>query len=234
MHISFRDSPKEALALYEQDGYFVEPSVFSSSECAELIKAGMKLPGILAGDYRHAMHPHRVSSIFLDAMRNRRIVDTMQILVGGRPNGLQTEFFYGKPGVKGFARHQDNFFVEAPSDAFASAWIALLDGGPDNGGLIGYPGSHKEGRLPVRQLNLRDSRGQDPNANNEETILSTGYKEVDLVVPKGSVAYLHSYFVHGSHTNKTNDLRFALLCTYIREGASFRPGRYAQREAVAI
>jgi phytanoyl-CoA hydroxylase len=234
MQTSFQDSPKEALGLYEQDGYFVEPSVFSPSECAELIKAGMQLPGILAGEYRPAMHPHRQSSIFLDAMRNRRIVDTMQILVGGRPNGLQTEFFYGRPGVKGFARHQDNFFVEAPSDAFASAWIALVDVGPDNGGLIGYPGSHKEGRLPVSQLNLGDVRGQDPNANNEETVLSNGYREVDLVVPKGSVAYLHSYFVHGSHTNKTNDLRFALLCTYIREGASFRPGRYAQREVVAI
>jgi len=70
MHISFKDSPQEALALYEQDGYFVEQSVFSPSECAELINAGMKLPGILAGDYRPAMHPHRQSSIFLDAIRN--------------------------------------------------------------------------------------------------------------------------------------------------------------------
>jgi ectoine hydroxylase-related dioxygenase (phytanoyl-CoA dioxygenase family) len=234
MHISFKDSPKQALALYEQDGYFVEPSVFSPSECAELINAGMKLPGILAGDYRPAMHPHRQNSVFLDAMRDRRIVDTMQLLVGGKPSGLQTEFFYGKPGVKGFARHQDNFFVEAPGNAFASAWIALVDVGPDNGGLVGYPASHKEGRLPVRQLNVGNIPGQDPNANNEETILSAEYSEVDLVVPRGSIAYLHSYFVHGSHPNKTNDLRFALLCTYIREGASFRPGRYAQREAVAI
>jgi phytanoyl-CoA hydroxylase len=234
MHVSFKDSPTEALALYEQDGYFVEPSVFTTSECAEIIKAGMKLPGIMAGDHRPAMHPHRQDSIFLDVMRDRRIADTIRLLVGGRPNGLQTEFFYGKPGVKGFARHQDNFFVEAPGDAFASAWIALVDVGPENGGLTGYPGSHKEGRLPVRQLNLGDIQGQDPNANNEETMVSAQYKEIDLVVPRGSIAYLHSYFVHGSHTNKTSDLRFALLCTYIREGASFRPGQYAQREAVAI
>jgi phytanoyl-CoA hydroxylase len=234
MHVSFKDSPKEALALYEQDGYFVERSVFTPSECAEIIKAGMKLPGIMAGDHRPAMHPHRRNSIFLDVMRDRRIADTMRLLVGGRPNGLQTEFFYGKPGVKGFARHQDNFFVEAPADAFASAWIALVDVGPENGGLTGYPRSHKEGRLPVRRLNLGDIQGQDPNANNEETMVSAQYKEIDLVVPKGSIAYLHSYFVHGSHTNKTSDLRFALLCTYIREGASFRPGQYAQREAVAI
>jgi len=234
MSISFKDNPKEALALYERDGYFVEQSVFTAPECAEIIDAGMKLPGIMAGDHRPAMHPHRQSSIFLDVMRDRRIVDTMRLLVGGRPNGLQTEFFYGKPDVKGFARHQDNFFVEAPGDAFASAWIALVDVGPNNGGLIGYPGSHNEGRLPVRKLNLGDIQGQDPNANNEETVLPSQYMEIDLLVPRGSIAYLHSYFVHGSHTNKTSDLRFALLCTYIREGASFRPGQYAQREAVAV
>lgn len=234
MSISFKTAPKEALARYERDGYFIEESVFTASECAELIKAGMELPGIKAGNHRPAMHPHRESPIFLDALRDRRIVNTMRMLVGGPPNGLQTEFFYGKPGVKGFARHQDNFFVEAPADAFASAWIALVDVGPQNGGLTGYPGSHKEGRLPVRKLDLGHIQGQDPNANNEESDLPSTYKEIDLVVPLGSIAYLHSYFVHGSHTNKTNDLRFALLCTYIREGAQFRPGQYARREAIAV
>ncbi len=234
MSISFQTAPEEALARYQRDGYFIEEQVFAASECAELIRVGMELPGIKAGNHRPAMHPHRENPLFLDVMRDRRIVDTMRLLVGGQPSGLQTEFFYGKPGVKGFAKHQDNFFVEAPGEAFASAWIALVDVGPENGGLTGCPGSHKEGRLPVRQLNVGNVQGQDPNANNEESILPAGYQEIDLFVPRGSIAYLHSYFVHGSHTNRTADLRFALLCTYIREGEKFRAGQYAQREAVAV
>lgn len=234
MSISFRSNPDAALACYRRDGYFIEEQVFTASECEDLIRAGMELPGVKLGNYRPAMHPHRENPLFLDVMRDRRIVDTMRLLVGGQPNGLQTEFFYGKPGVKGFANHQDNFFVEAPGEAFASAWIALVDVGPENGGLIGYPGSHKEGRLPVRDLNVGIVAGQDPNANNEESVLPGGYEPVDLIVPRGSIAYLHSYFVHGSHTNQTSGLRFALLCTYIRQGEKFRPGQYARREAVPV
>lgn len=234
MDLSFTTDPKQALAWYEDNGYFIEKSVFSAAECDGLIQAGMELPGIKAGDFRPAMHPHRQSPIFLKTMADRRIVDTVGIMVGGKPSGLQTEFFYGKAAVKGFSCHQDNFFVEAPGDAFVSAWIPLVDVGPKNGGLTGYPGSHKEGRLPVRKVNVGNVAGQDPNANNEESVVPDHYKEIDLVVPRGSIVYLHSYFVHGSRVNTTDKLRFVLLCTYIREGAAFRPGTYAQREAVAI
>jgi ectoine hydroxylase-related dioxygenase (phytanoyl-CoA dioxygenase family) len=234
MDISFKTNPDEALAWYEENGYFIEKSAFSPAECDALIAAGMELPEFKAGNFRPAMHPHRQESLFLKTMADPRLVDTIELMVGGKPGGLQTEFFYGKRGVKGFSRHQDNFFVEAPGDAFASAWIALVDTGPENGGLTGYPGSHKEGRLPVRKVDVGAIGGQDPNANNEETVVPDKYKEVDLFVPRGSIVYLHSYFVHGSRMNTTDKLRFVLLCTYLREGESFRPGTYAQREMVAL
>src|SRR5262245_12222519 len=120
MQVSFKSQPDSALAKFHETGYFIEEQVFSASECERLIAAGMELPGIKSGDLRPAMHPHRQSAIFLDALRDSRIVNIMQLLLDGKPNGLQTEFFYGTPGVKGFSKHQDNFFVEAPADAFAS------------------------------------------------------------------------------------------------------------------
>ena len=234
MHPSFKSQPDGALAKFHETGYFIEPLVFSAAECDQIIKAGMELPGIKSGDRRPAMHPHRQSAIFLGVLRDARIVNIMRLLLGGKPNGLQTEFFYGTPGVKGFSKHQDNFFVEAPADAFASAWIALVDVTPQKGCLVGYPGSHNEGRLPVHKLELGPIAGQDPNANNEESVLPAGYQELDLPVAKGSIVFLHSHFVHGSRANVTNDFRYALLCTYIREGSHFRPGQYAKREAVAL
>jgi ectoine hydroxylase-related dioxygenase (phytanoyl-CoA dioxygenase family) len=234
MKIQFKTQRDRALELFSENGYFVEEQVLSPALCDELIAAGMKLPGVKAGDFKPAMQPHRQDPVFLKGMCLPPLVDTIARLVGGKPVGLQTEFFYAKPSVRGFSNHQDNFFVEAEPDAFASAWMALTDIGPRNGGLIGYPGSHKEGRLPVRKVAVGDVQDQDPNANNEESILPPQYQPVDIVAPKGSVVYLHSHFVHGSRPNRSDTYRFVLLCTYLREGVSFRAGRYAQREPIAL
>jgi phytanoyl-CoA hydroxylase len=234
MSLSFRKNPQAALSSYQANGYFVEDALFRPEECDELIEHGRRLPGAVAGEYRPVMQPHRQDPFFLNALRDRRIIEIMTQLVGGRPSGIQTEFFFGKPGIRGFSKHQDNFFVEAPTDAFASAWIALVDVPREKGALTGFPGSHKEGKLPVRKLELGPAEGQDPNANNEETELPPQYKGLDLSVAKGSVVFLHSYFVHSSRANETADFRYVLLCTYVREGVPFRAGNYAKREAIAV
>jgi hypothetical protein len=40
---------------------------------------------------------------------------------------------------------------------------------------------------------------------------------------------IHSWLVHASNTNKSDKNRYALLCTYIKQGADFRAGNYAKR-----
>lgn len=181
------------------------------------------------------MMPHRTHGIYLNAMRNKKIIASIAQAVDGTPAGLQTEFFYCKPGTRGFGRHQDNFFVEAPDGAFASAWCALTDVAVENGALILWPGSHKEGLLPVQKVAVEKDKGQDPNANNEETIVPSQYKPINAEVKRGSVVYIHSYLVHASNPNRSqNKWRQVLLSTYIRKGEKFRPGKYAQREEVAL
>ena len=50
--------------------------------------------------------------------------------------------------TQGFSPHQDNFFVDARGDTFISAWIALTDVCPENGGLI-IGQKHMEKKLEV-------------------------------------------------------------------------------------
>src|SRR5262249_51352627 len=157
-----------------------------------------KLENYVKGVYCPQMMPHRANDIYLQALRNPKIVASIEKIVAGKPSGLQTEFFYCKPGTKGFARHQDNFFVEAPARAFASVWCALTDVEVENGALIVWPGTHKEGLLPVRKVESAKDAGQDPNANNEETVIPPQYKPLNASVKKGSVVYIHSYLVHAS------------------------------------
>lgn len=231
---SFFTAPDKALADYLTLGYHIEPNLFSDEECETLIKASSELEDAKLGNFRPCMMPHRQSELFTQAMKKSSIVEIISSLVDGEAVGLQTEFFYGKPGTRGFSLHQDNFYVEAEYGVFASAWAALTDTHPKKGGLIVYPESHREGQLPTRKLNLGVDTAQDPNANNEETVVPPEYAAYNASVPKGSVLFIHGHLVHGSNPNLTDEWRYVLLTTYIRSGENFRAGKYAKREEVKL
>lgn len=231
---SFATDPETALACYRRDGYYVDTGLFSPDECATLIAAGSELAGTRAGSSRPAMNPHRDDARFLNAMADRRLVRVVELLCGGPVSGLQSEFFYCRPGTPGFAPHQDNFFVEAPDDSFTSAWLALVDVGPDNGGLVLFPGSHRAGRMTTERLSGAPSPYQDPNAATERAVVPPEYRPVDVVLPQGSVIFIHGWVAHASHDNTSERWRYALLNTYLRRGAPFRPGNYAGRAEVVL
>ena len=232
--LSFFSDPEATLKFYLEQGYHIEENIFSEAECQALINTAEELENAKNKTFRPQMMPHRQHDLYLNALRHTRLVNIMDKFVNGQAMGLQTEFFFCQPGTRGFSLHQDNFFVEAPYNAFASAWIALTDTYPEKGGLIVYPGSHHEGTLPVSKLNLNKDSGQDPNANNEETIVPDKYSRVNVMVPKGAALFIHGHLVHGSNPNRTQEWRYVLLNTYIRKDAPFRKGNYANREAIEL
>lgn len=232
--VSFSSNPEEAFRLYQTLGFHIEENIFTEEECNHLIEASHLLDSAKNLTHRPQMMPHRHNEIYLTALRNPQLINIVKRLVNGDALGLQTEFFYCKPGTRGFSLHQDNFFVQAPYGAFASAWVALTDTYREKGGLIVYPHTHQEGLLPVRKLNLEKESAQDPNANNEETVVPEKYKPIHASVPKGAALFIHGHLVHGSNPNQTNEWRYVLLNTYIRRGEPFRPGNYARREAIDL
>ena len=231
---SFYTNPDEALKSYLEYGFHLEKNVIDSSYCDQLIEQSYELSAAKNNDFKPFMMPHRENPAFVDALKQNKIVEITGKLVDGKPMALQSQFFYCKPGTRGFSLHQDNFFVQAPYGKFVSAWIALVDTHPGNGGLIVFPSSHKAGQLPVRKLTLGLDAGQDPNANNEETVVPEQYAIENLTIPKGSVLFIHGHVVHGSNGNQTDKSRYVLLNTYIKEGEAFRKGNYAQREPIAV
>lgn len=231
---TFAEDPSAAIRFFREYGYFVEPDVWSTEEIKALHAASTRLPSFLDKSCAPTMHPHRVDATFLRALANRRVVSIMEGLLGGRVSGIQTEFFHGKPGTPGFARHQDNFYVEAPRDMFASAWSPLVDVSPRNGTLIVYPGSHREPILPVEEFDVSTHSDQDVNARRLQATMPSHYLPVDVIAAAGDVVFIHGFIVHESHPNRSAEYRRVLLSTYVREGAPFRPGRNAKREAVDV
>jgi len=236
MTATFASDPEAAMAGYRASGIHIEPDVWTPAECAALIEASHHLPNYQNGSFVPMMMPHRLDPRFLTAMRNPKIVRILERLVSDMVSGLQTEFFYCRPGTPGFNLHQDNFYVQAGAEVFASAWSALEDVSPENGGLIAWPGTHREPLLEVETVEQPpEGHGQDPNANRVRTVLPPGYMAVHLYVPKGAVVFIHGNVVHASNRNRTTDRwRHVLLCTYLRRGEQFRPGNYAQRTEIDL
>ncbi len=229
------DNPDQAFRLYAERGFHVEPGVLTPDECAALIAAGRAIAAKGEGNFRPLMQPHRDDAGFLRAMAKPRLTRIMERLCGGPVSGLQSELFFCRPGTPGFMPHQDNYFVEAPDGAFASVWTALVDVHPGNGGLVLYPGSHRRGLLPVERLGGPASPHQDPNAAAQRTLLPTDHASgIDLSLRAGDAVLLHGWVVHASHDNCSEGWRYALLNTYIRQGAPFRPGAYARRAPVDL
>jgi ectoine hydroxylase-related dioxygenase (phytanoyl-CoA dioxygenase family) len=226
--LSFAVDPERAYAVYGEQGYFCEPGLFSTVECDRIIAASAELPTARDGSFVPTMNVHKQGGEFVAAMAKPAVLNIMDRLVHGKSNGLHSQFYFTPPHRVGLGTHQDNYFVEAPENAFASAWIALVDIGPENGGLYVFAGSHREGPLPVRTVK---AEGRDKRQTvYEETVVPAGYAPINIRVARGSVVFLHGYAVHGSHQNGSAVNRYVLLNTYIRSKERFRPGNTAKRE----
>ncbi len=230
----FRQRAAAALEFYKENGFHVEHGVWTPEQVANVNDAALGLSDRDENDFRPLMHPHRKSDVFLDALRNPLIVDLMECLLEGDISGLQTEYFFGAPGTKGFAMHQDNFYLEAGQNVFGSAWSPMADVSPENGGVFFFPGTHLEPVLPTRQLTGGSGPNQDPNAANEECIVPDKYKPIDVRLPAGSTAVFHGHLVHGSHQNNSSRFRNVLLTTFIRKGEKFRAGYTAKRTEISV
>ena len=232
---SIRASEAEALAFFRKHGFLVEQNLVPHDHCQDVVAFAHTLPNANDNTFRPVSMPHRVDERFLRLMKLPRIVEIVEKLVGGTASGIGGEFFFMHPGTPGFARHQDNSYVQAPSDEFVSAWTALNETSTENGCLKFYPGSHKLGLLPTRELEEIFHAGQNPGARSVESIMPVGYSSLDMEVDAGSTVFFHSLLVHGSNPNVTRDrFRHSFLATYIQQGISFRAGNSQRRAEVDL
>jgi phytanoyl-CoA hydroxylase len=232
---SFTSDAEQALAAYRRDGFQIEPALLTEDECAALHAAVRRLNPDPAAPHAPVMNPHRLDSVFLYALCHPAIVVILERLLGGPVSGLQSQYFPCVAGTPGFTAHQDNHYVEAGRDAFASAWIALDDASAANGALIAYPGSQREPLLPVEEIpGVTPHPTQAFNALRQRVRVPDRYAPATLEVPRGAVVFLHGHLLHGSHPNHADGPRRALLATYVRRGSPFRPGQTAQRSEIDV
>lgn len=214
---------------FNKKGYFILSGVFESKDCEKIISEANKIKE-KDNNYLPLMNPHKNSNSIMGAMGNKIIIRFIESYFKNEVYGLQTEFFFMPPHTKGFTPHQDNTYVQADENSFVSAWVALTDVNEKNGGLIIWPMSHKEKKLQSLENIEEKSFNQDPNARSRITILPDSYKKITPSIKKGDVIMIHSWLVHASNDNNSKANRYALLCTYLKKDANFRPGNTAKRK----
>lgn len=183
--------------------------------------------------YAPFIHIQRERDEYRELVRNKNLVQFVELLLGAPAEMIQAMLYYKPPGYLGFNKHQDNFFCEVdPPDAMVVAWVAVDEADEENGCLYVYPGTHREPVLPMRAVRDPGVGKQSTNFNerDHEAVVPEKYKRVIARVPEGGVAFMHSHLVHESGSNlSTTRFRRAVAIDYIRMNAPFRPGNSAKR-----
>lgn len=221
---------------FKEQGFWIERQLFTEEECDFIKELAYNLPESALEGLKPLMNPHRLNPDFLIPMKQKKLLAFIEAFIGKPVRGIQSQFFFCQPGTVGFANHQDNFFVQAPKDAFVSSWLALEDVDETNGCLQVYPGSHLEDILSVQETQNKSTYGQNPNAVARECVFDKDkYTMMDVKLKKGDVVFIHGYVVHGSRDNtSTNRHRHSFLMNYIRGGEPYRKGFDSGREDFSV
>ena len=211
-------------AAYESDGFVLVRGFFDSKE-AELLQAAIvQDPAIRDHFYdrtdseglatKMATWNHPGDSIYGYAARSRKMVDTMEHLLGGEVYHYHSKITAKEPHEGGaWEWHQDYGYWYNNGCLFpqmASAMIALDKCTKANGCLQVLKGSHHMGRIDHGLLD-GDQVGADLNrVKQAEKQLELVYCEMEM----GDVVFFHCNTLHRSDQNRSDDRRWTLICCY--------------------
>lgn len=150
---------KKELADYERDGFLIIPEVFSPSEivslkckCLHLQNSGMKKSGkpmtsLPPGERSSVFSPDKLSSLFMNLSRERRILGRVQQILGG-PVYLHRSRIHVKNGERGSAYPWHSEFESwhaedgIPRMRGVEAWVMLTESSLRRGAMRMLAKSH--------------------------------------------------------------------------------------------
>ena len=204
-----------AIRQYRDEGYYFPVPVLSADETLALRR---KLEAFESGQGHPLDGAQRSKSHLLfkwvdDLMRNDRLVDAIEDLIG--PNILcwNTVFWIKEPHTPSYVGwHQDLKYWGLDNDELVSVWIALSPATRESGCMSVLPGSHKRQMLEhddtYHENNLL-TRGQEiaVKVDESETVL--------MALEPGQASFHNVKSAHGSGPNISDDRRIGLSLHYM-------------------
>jgi len=196
---------------YATNGYVALPGVFDRGRCDQIVARMMALQqgsevldGFAARDadnWGRTFNQHLYDPVAMELMLAPELEQVLTDCMDDTPEGVQTMYFYKGSEQK---RHQDQYYLPG----CMSAWVPMIDVGPDNGTIWVQPGSHK-GHL-VTAEEMREKYGHDePLSTFDERYdmtVNEAYDrnkaelglgdDVPVVASAGDVVLFHGYLIH--------------------------------------
>jgi hypothetical protein len=208
-------------AEYARDGFTFVRGLFDPEETRILVSAMEQDPSLKAALYdrrdaqgkatRMATWNHPGDSVYGLAARSRRVVDTMEEMLGGEVYHYHSKLTAKEPFDGGaWEWHQDYgywYHNGCIRPDMASVMVALDRATRENGCLQVVPGTHRVGRiehgvLPGEQV------GADPVR--VEQILKR-YPVVHAEMAPGDALFFHANVLHRSDQNRSPNRRWTVL-----------------------
>jgi phytanoyl-CoA hydroxylase len=152
-------------------------------------------------------------------LRNEKLLDAVESIIGPEiysnpvqhvrikpPEQLTPIDANGKVQLGKTPVHQDNGVVlpEADLSDILTVWFPLWDATVENGCLVVWPGSHRQGLL--------DHCRSDLGLHIPGKLLSG--KAVSLPMKRGDALFMTKTTIHASHSNTSNDVRWSFDLRY--------------------
>jgi hypothetical protein len=213
----------ELVRSFQEDGFFLVDGLFDSAEVdllrkiarsrhSEETQAASRRDG-QGGAIKLAVHNELGDDIASAIVRSRRIVDTMERLLGGEVYHYHHKMILKEPLTGGaWEWHQDYGYWYNNGCLFpdlASCMIAVDRATKENGCLQVLKGSHRMGRIDHGKV------GDQTGADMER--VSAALERLELVhceMEPGSAIFFHSNLLHCSAQNRSDNPRWALICCY--------------------
>ncbi|MDH3692836.1 MAG: phytanoyl-CoA dioxygenase family protein, partial [Gammaproteobacteria bacterium] len=162
---------------FSEDGYYFPIIAFSEQEAAfdveQLHSLESRNQGRPLGNKGQINLPHVIFRFADDIVRNSRILDAVEAIIGPDILVWGSTFFIKEPHSETYISwHQDLRYWGLDGDAEVSAWVALSPVTVANGCMRFLPGSHKGEMLPHRDTFSEDNfltRGQEAEIEIDET-----------------------------------------------------------------
>jgi ectoine hydroxylase len=220
MSFSLSDTLSEQ---FQRDGYLIVERLFDLDEMKLLSRIARADHELLTqaasrrdgegGVIRLSVQNDLGDDIYSAFVRCRRIVDTMEKLLGGEVYHYHHKMILKEPRVGGaWEWHQDFGYWYENGCLFpdlASCMVAVDPATRSNGCLQVLKGSHRIGR--INHGPIGDQTGADP----ERVQVALGRLErVFCEVAPGDAIFFHCNLLHRSDRNDSDSPRWALICCY--------------------
>lgn len=237
-------SPEQVIA-WERDGYFILRGLASKQQCDSINKLSIDIVRDIASastanaqadtvvkfgaisiaeknfstevktpeDRASKLYNLHRRDGFRQWSRNATLVKCLGGLLGPDVDVFNSQFIFKNPGAWGQPWHQDSLYFDFDKSPQVGVWLATSKATVDNGCLFIMPESHRES---IHQ-HLPDSR---PEAN-------VGYMEIrdydfseeqSVEMEVGDVLIFHSFLMHKSVDNLSQERRTALVYHYTQAG----------------